>query len=106
MAQNPGAFVTTDVQIALPFDQLDWQGLTPRFRDTPGLLSKTWLAGVGTNGVGALYAFDTVENARRFVLEDVPALARELGVPFSVRLWDAGPTVAASKALASPFFGD
>lgn len=100
----PGAFVYTEVQLSLPFDQVPWRTMNPVLKAQPGLLAKTWLSGVHTGSPGGLYAFDTLENARRFAIAYFPTEAAGLGAAFTTRLFDAAPVAEASRDLASPFF--
>ncbi len=103
---EPGAFVYTEVQLqALPFDQAaPWRELNPKLQQQPGLLSKTWLSGLHTGTPGGLYAFDSVENARKFALEYFPTEAAELNSAFYTRVFDAKVTKAASRDMGSPFY--
>ena len=69
VSHTPGAFVYTEAQISAPFDQAPWRDMNPILKAQTGLLHKTWLSGVQTNSVGGFYAFDTIENATRFVTD-------------------------------------
>ena len=73
------AFVYTELQISLPFDQAPWRDLNPVLLEQPGFINKTWLSGVVNNSVGGFYAFDSIENAQAFVTGYFPAEARTLG---------------------------
>jgi hypothetical protein len=105
LAQEPGAFVYTEAQIAAPFDQAPWRQMNPVLKAQPGLLHKTWLSGVLTGSVGGFYAFDSVANATRFVTDYFPTEAAGLGVAYTTRLFDAAVVAEASRGLHSPFFG-
>lgn len=98
-----GAFVYTEVQIAAPFDQAPWRAMNPVLKAQPGLLHKTWLSGVHSQSVGGFYAFDTVDNARRFITDYFPTEAAELNVAYTTRLFDAAVVAEASRPLRSPF---
>lgn len=100
----PGAFLYTEVQLSLPFEQVPWRAMNPVLKAQPGLLAKTWLSGVHTRTPGGIYAFDTIENARRFATLYFPTEAAALGAAFTTRLFDAAPVAEASRDLASPFF--
>lgn len=104
ISREPGAFVYTEVQISAPFDEAPWRALNPTLKIQPGLLSKTWLSGVHTQSVGGFYAFDTLDNARRFVTEHFPGEAAELNVAYTTRLFDAAKTEVASRAMHSPLY--
>jgi hypothetical protein len=101
---RPGAFLYTEVQVAVPFDRAPWRELNPGLKTQPGLLHKTWLAGVNTDSVGGLYAFDTVANAAAFALNVFPEEAARLNAGFTTRLFDAAIVEEASRAMRSPFF--
>jgi len=103
-AQLPGAFVYTEAQISAPFDQAPWRAMNPVLKAQPGLLHKTWLSGVHTRSVGGFYAFDTMENATRFVTDYFPTEAAALGVAYTTRLFDGASVAEASRGLHSPFF--
>lgn len=103
--QPPGAFVYTEAQIAAPFDQAPWRDMNPVLKVQPGLLHKTWLSGVHTQSVGGFYAFDTADNATRFVTDYFPTEAAALGVAYTTRLFDGAVVAEASRDLHSPFYG-
>lgn len=106
MAVKPGAFVYTEVQLhALPFDQVaPWRELDPILKQQPGLLSKTWLSGLHTGTPGGLYAFDSIENARKFAVDYFPTEAAALNAAFYTRIFDASVTEAASRDMNSPYY--
>lgn len=103
---KPGAYVYTEVQVhALPFDQaVPWRKLNPILKRQPGLLSKTWLSGVHSGTPGGLYAFDTVENARKFAVDYFPTEAAALNAAFYTRVFDANVTEVASRDMHSPYY--
>lgn len=104
LGAEPGAYLYTEVQTHVPFDQAPWRELNPGLKTQPGLLHKTWLSGVGAQTVGGFYAFDTLENARRFALEVFPREAAALNAPFTTRLFDAAVVREASRQMKSPFY--
>lgn len=103
---KPGAYVYTEVQLhALPFDKaVLWRTRNPILKQQPGLLSKTWLSGLDTGTPGGLYAFDTIENARKFAVDYFPTEAVTLNAAFYTRVFDANVTEAASREMNSPFY--
>lgn len=101
---EPGAFAYTEMQRGGPFEELPWQALNQSLKSLPGLLHLTWLSGVQASSIGTFAAFDTLENAARFVSDDFPAEMLALGAAFTTRLFDAGPTVEASRDIGCPFF--
>ncbi len=102
---KPGAYVYTEVQLhVVPFDNGPWRKLNPVLKQQPGLLSKTWLSGLNTGTPGGLYAFDTIENAKKFAIEYFPSEAASLNAAFYTRVFDASITEAASREMNSPFY--
>jgi len=104
--QEPGAFVYTEVQInALPFDQkVNWLERNPVLKTQPGLLSKTWLSGQNTGTVGGFYAFDSLENAKKFAIEVFPESIKDLNAAFYTRVFDANITRNASIDMGSLYY--
>lgn len=103
VAQRPGAFVYTEVQVGVPFEQAPWKDLNPILAAQPGLLHKTWLAGVGTHSLGGFYAFDNIPHAREFALGYFPTETARLGAAYTTRILDAAVVAEASAALRSPY---
>ena len=104
LGAEPGAFVYTEAQISAAFAQAPWRDMNPVLKAQPGLLHKTWLSGVHTQSVGGFYAFDTIENATRFVTDYFPTETKGLDVAYTTRLFDASLVKDASRPLHSPFF--
>lgn len=102
--EKPKAFVYTEFQVNLPPDQVPWQELSSRLKQQAGLLAKTWLSGLHTNTTGGIYAFDTIENAKRFTIDFIPTIAKELNAAFYTRVFDADITEEASRELHSPYY--
>ncbi len=102
--QAPGAFVYTEVQVNVPFEKAPWQDRNPVLKQQKGLISKLWLSGLNTNTLGGIDAFDTVENARAFAVEDFPKTAVKLNAAFYTRVFDASVAEAASRGLHSPYY--
>lgn len=104
LGAEPGAFVYTEAQISAAFAQAPWREMNPVLKAQPGLLHKTWLSGAHTQSVGGFYAFDTMENALRFVTDYFPTEAAGLNVAYTTRIFDASAVKIASQPLGSPFF--
>ncbi len=102
---TPKAFVYTEVAISVPFDQAPWAEINEAIRQQPGFLSKTWLSGHANESLGGFYAFDSIENARRFVTGHFPSEARGFGVAHNTRVFDAEATAVASQDMASVYYG-
>jgi len=101
----PEAFVYTELQISVPFGKAPWQTVNRHLMRQPGLLNKTWLAGAGNDSLGGFYAFDSIENAQRFVTDYFPTEAKNLGAAQTTRIFDAVVVEEASRDLGSPYFG-
>lgn len=104
IAGNPGAFVYTEVQVNMPFAKVPWRKRNPVIKKIPGLLSKTWLSGINNNTIGGIYAFDSIENAKHFALEDFPKTAAKLNAAFYTRIFDGRVVEDASRGMGSPYF--
>jgi len=99
------AFVYTEVQVAIPFTQAPWQEINQSLKQQPGILNKTWLAGIDDTSVGGFYTFDSIENAQKFVTQYFPSEARQLGRPQRTLIFDAEAVIEASQEMDSVHFG-
>ncbi len=99
------AFVYTELQISVPFEEAPWSEISAAIQEQPGFISKTWLSGVGNHSVGGFYSFDSMEHAQAFVTGYFPGEARKFGVAHNTRLFDARLVKEASEDLNSPHFG-
>lgn len=100
----PGAFVYTEAQVSISFAQAPWRDFNSRLREYPGLLSKTWLSGLNTQTLGGFYAFETIDSASDFALNEFPSMTAQMNAAFYCRVFDGESVAEASRALASPFF--
>ena len=102
----PKAFVFATLQISVqPFNVvIPWAQRNQQLMAEQGLLSKTWLSGVNDHSVGGFYAFDSLENAKRFTLEVFPATATAFSSAVYTRIFDGENTVQASQEMQSPFY--
>ncbi len=69
-----------------------------------GLISKLWLSGLHTNTLGGVDAFDTIENALAFAIDDFPKTTAKMNAAYYTRVFDANATEAASRGLNSPYY--
>lgn len=102
--KEPAAFVYTEVQLGIPFENVPWRDMNPTLKQQPGLMTKTWLSGVSSNTPGGLYGFDSVENATKFAIDYFPTEAKQLNAAFKTMVFDAAVTKEASVELDSPFY--
>lgn len=100
----PGAFVYTELQLSQPFETFDWQSRNKKLKQVPGLQSKIWLSGVSTNTLGGFDAFDTMDLALDYAINQFPEVAKNLGAAFYTRVFDATTTEEASRQMQSPFY--
>ncbi len=104
LRQPPGAYVYTEIQASVPFEQGPWRKRNPVLKQVPGLMSKTWLSGLNTQSIGGLDAFDTIENATAFVVEAFPGTPATLGAAYTTRVFDGEVVEQASRQMRSPFY--
>ncbi len=102
--QEPAAYVYTEVQLGIPFENVPWRDMNKVLRQQPGLMTKTWLSGISTNTPGGLYGFDSVDNAKAFALNYFPTEAKNLNAAFKTMIFDAPVTKEASVQMQSPFY--
>ncbi|SHG88654.1 YdhR family protein [Cognatishimia maritima] len=101
---KPGAFVYTELQFSQPFENFDWRSRNSQLKQVPGLQSKIWLSGLSTHTLGGFDAFDTVEHALDYAINQFPEVARNLDAAFYTRVFDATTTEVASRQMQSPFY--
>lgn len=99
------AFVYTELQKSVPFNQAPWQDFSASLQRQPGFIDKTWLAGVGNQSLGGFYTFARFDDALAFANESFPALAKQLGVAQTSLVFDRKVVEEASLAMNSPHFG-
>ncbi|MBV1879109.1 MAG: hypothetical protein KUG79_15820 [Pseudomonadales bacterium] len=99
------AFVYTEVQASIPFDQAPWKNINAAIKQQPGFINKTWLYGIDATSVGGLYTFDSIENAQKFVTGYFPQEARSLGSPQRTLIFKADTVEEASRDMNSVHFG-
>lgn len=99
------AFVYTELQISAQFRDIPWKRVNEAIKKEPGFINKTWLAGVGNHSGGGLYAFDSIENAQKFVTGYFPQEAKGFGVAQTTRIFDAVVTEESSRDMNSVHYG-
>lgn len=104
-SMSPKAFVYTELQISVPFANAPWREINAAILQQPGFLNKTWLAGIVTNSLGGIYAFDSIENAQKFMTNYFPNEAKKFRVAQTTLIFDAKTTEAASRDINSVHFG-
>lgn len=97
-------FLYGELQMSVPFAQAPWREINEGLKRVPGLLQKTWLSGIGTNSVGGLYVFDSLEHARAFAVGPYAQEASQMGASLTVKLFDGDIVEEASRDMKSPHY--
>lgn len=97
-------FVYAEYQVAIPFDQIDWQPINIEMKKYAGLKSKTWLSGVNNQTVGGFYEFDSIENAQAYIDGLLIPFAKQVNGNLSVKLFNGDITQDANQGMMSPFY--
>jgi hypothetical protein len=97
-------FLYAEYQVAIPFEQIDWQPINVEMKQYGGLKSKTWLSGLNTKTVGGFYEFDSVENAQNYINGLLIPFAQKVNGNLSVKLFDGEVTQEANIGMCSPFY--
>jgi hypothetical protein len=102
---NPRVYLYAEFQVSIPFKEIDWKPIDVEMKKYAGLISKTWLSGINNQTVGGFYAFDSEENAQKYISGLHLPFGEKIGGNLSTKLFDADATREASVAIHSPFFG-
>jgi hypothetical protein len=97
-------FLYAEIQVSIPFTEIDWATFNVAMKKEPGLKSKTWLSGINNHTIGGFYEFDSVENAKAYAVGFLASAAQQLGGSLSVKLFDGEVTRDASSGIDSPFY--
>ncbi len=97
-------FLYAEIQVAIPFTDIDWAAINTAMKKEKGLKSKTWLSGINNHSIGGFYEFDSLENARAYADGCLAAAARQLGGSLSVKLFDGDVVADASRGISSPYY--
>ena len=103
--QSAKAYVYTELQISMPFEQVPWKAINTKIKKQPGFVNKTWLSGVGNQSAGGFYVFDSIDNAKEFVTNYFPSEAKAFGVAQTTRVFNALTTEEASRDMGSVYWG-
>ncbi len=99
-------FLYAEIQVAIPFAEIDWPNINTAMKKNPGLKSKTWLSGINNHTIGGFYEFNSLENARAYAEGYLASAAKQLGGTLSVKLFDGDVTEQANRGMASPYYDD
>ncbi len=99
-------FLYAEIQVSIPFAELDWAPINHAMKQEKGLNSKTWLSGINTNTIGGFYEFDSLTEARAYAEGYLARAAKQLGGDLSVKLFDASVVAEASRGIGSPYYSE
>lgn len=98
------AFVYVEAQVSVPFEEYDWKHDNQGIKKQPGFISKTWLSGTDNNSIGGFYAFDSIENAKKYATGFMSEKARKLNIGITTRIFSTDRVEEASREMNSHFF--
>ena len=98
------AFVYVEAQASVPFEEYPWEKGNEGIRKQPGFISKTWLSGADNNSMGGFYAFDSIENAKRYATGFMSEKAKKLYIGLTTCVFSAKRVAQASGEMNLPFF--
>lgn len=98
------AYVYVEAQVSVPFEDYPWNKDNPDIKQQAGFISKTWLSGFDNNSIGGFYAFDSIENAKKYVTGFMFEKAKKLNIGITTRVFRAECVEEASREMNSPFY--
>jgi len=104
MSTTVKAYVYVEAQVCVPFEKYDWDHDNQGIRKQLGFISKTWLSGADNNSIGGFYAFDSIENAKKYATVFMSEKAKKLNIGITTRVFSAERVKEASGEMNSPFF--
>jgi len=96
-------FLYVEFQISKDFTTLDVEEINAQMKAFPGLISKTWLSGIGNNSLGGFYEWDSQENVQNYI-DNYLAPAMAAYGSLTVKLFDGDVVREASIGMNSPFY--
>lgn len=97
-------FLYAEIQVGIPFTEIDWKAINVAMKKNAGLKSKTWLSGINNHSIGGFYEFDSIKNARAYAEGYLADAAKQLGGTLSVKLFDGDVTADANRGMSSPYY--
>lgn len=104
MSTKVKAFVYVEAQVSVPFEEYPWDKDNPGIKSQPGFISKTWLSGTDNNSIGGFYAFDSIENAKKYVTGFMFEKAKKPNIGLTTRVFSAERVEEASSGMNTPFY--
>ena len=93
-------FLYAEIQVGIPFTDIDWRAINVAMKKNRGLKSKTWLSGLNNHSIGGFYEFDSVANARSYAEGYLADAAKQLGGTVEARFEIFGGARAAVRGQA------
>ena len=97
-------FLYVEIQLSMPFSEVDWKTINEAMKQVDGMVSKTWLSGVNTNSLGGFYEFESVETARNYSTGFLADFAKEAGANLSTKIFNGDVVEEASRGMDSPYY--
>ena len=97
-------FLYAEYQVAIPFEEVDWEPINTEMQKFDGLVSKTWLSGINNHTLGGFYEFTSEELAQKYIDELLIPFTKKVNGNLSVKLFNGDVVSDASKGMGSPFF--
>lgn len=96
-------FLYVEFQTSQDFTELDIEEINAQMKAFPGLISKTWLSGIGNNSLGGFYEWDSQENVQNYIDNYLVPGMKKYGC-LTVKLFDGDVVRDASIGMNSPFY--
>jgi len=96
-------FLYVEFQISKDFTELDIEEINAQMKEFPGLISKTWLSGIGNNSLGGFYEWDSKEHVQNYI-DNYLAPGMKFYGSLTVKLFDGDIVKDASIGMNSPFY--
>jgi len=104
MSSKVKAFVYVEAQVSVPFENYPWDKDNAEIKEQPGFISKTWLSGIDNNSIGGFYAFNSIENAKKYATGFMFEKGKKLNIGLTTRIFSADRVEAASGKMNTPFY--
>ena len=96
-------FLYVEFQISQDFTELDIEEINSQMKAFPGLISKTWLSGIGNKSLGGFYEWDSLENVQNYIDNYLAPGMKTYG-SLTVKLFNGDVVRDASIDMSSPFY--
>ncbi len=96
-------YLYVEFQTSKDFTTLNTEEINAQMKEFPGLISKTWLSGIGNKSLGGFYEWDSLENAQNYIDNYLAPGMKAYG-SLTVKLFDGDVVREASIGMNSPFY--